>query len=69
MELMVNAGYNEGIKVGRNDRGRGRDDFRNNSKYQEATTDYSSKLGDRELYRRYYREGYENGYYDGLNGN
>ena len=68
-QTALNAGYNEGIKVGRNDRGRGRDDFRNNSKYQDATTDYSSRLGDRELYRRYYREGYENGYYDGLNGN
>jgi len=68
-QTALNAGYNEGIKVGRNDRGRGRDDFRNNSKYQEATTDYNSRLGDRELYRRYYREGYENGYYDGLNGN
>ena len=46
-----------------------REDFRNNSRYREATTDYSSRLGDRELYRRYYRAGYENGYYDGLNGN
>jgi hypothetical protein len=69
-QTALNAGYNEGIKEGRDDRGRGsREDFRNNSKYREATTDYSSRLGDRELYRRYYREGYENGYYDGLNGN
>jgi len=69
-QTALNAGYNEGIKEGRNNRNRGgRDDFRNNSKYREATTDYSSRLGDRELYRRYYREGYENGYYDGLNGN
>jgi hypothetical protein len=69
-QTALNAGYNEGIKEGRNDRGRGgRDDFRNNSKYRDAMTDYSSRLGDRELYRRYYREGYENGYYDGLNGN
>lgn len=66
----LNAGYNEGIKEGRNDRnGNRREDFRNNSAYQKATTDYSSKLGDRELYQRYYRAGYENGYYDGLNGN
>ncbi len=68
-QTALNAGYNEGIKEGRNDRGRGNNDFRNNSKYRDATTDYSSRLGDRELYPRYYREGYENGYYDGLNGN
>ncbi len=67
-QTALNAGYNEGIKEGRDDRGRGQTDFRNNSAYQEATKDYSSRLGDRELYRRYYRAGYENGYYDGLNG-
>lgn len=69
-QTALNAGYNEGIKQGRNDRNRNRNnDFRNNSSYQNATTDYSSKLGDRGLYQRYYRAGYENGYYDGLNGN
>jgi hypothetical protein len=68
-QTALNAGYNEGIKQGRNDRSRGRyTDFRNFSAYQKATTDYSSKLGDRELYRRYYREGFENGYTDGYNG-
>ena len=68
-QTALNAGYNEGIKEGRNDRRRGRSsDFRNFSAYQKATTDYSSKLGDRELYRRYYREGFENGYNDGYNG-
>ncbi len=68
-QTALNAGYNEGIKQGRNDRNSGGRDFRSNSAYQEATKDYSSKFGDRELYRRYYRAGYENGYYDGLNGN
>jgi hypothetical protein len=69
-QTALNAGYNEGIKEGRNDRNRnGNSDFRNNSAYQKATTDYSSRLGDRGLYQRYYRAGYENGYYDGLNGN
>ena len=68
-QTALNAGYNEGIKEGRRDRNSGRSDFRNNSAYQNATTDYSSKLGDRGMYQRYYREGYENGYYDGLNGN
>jgi hypothetical protein len=68
-QTALNAGYNEGVKEGRKDRNRNdRSDFRNNSAYQNATTDYSSKLGDRNLYQRYYREGYENGYYDGLNG-
>jgi hypothetical protein len=69
-QTALNAGYNEGIKEGRNDRNRNnRSDFHNKSAYQKATTDYSSKLGDRGLYQRYYRTGYENGYYDGLNGN
>jgi hypothetical protein len=68
-QTALNAGYNEGIKEGRNDRNNSRSDFRNKSAYQNATTDYSSKLGDRGLYQRYYRAGYENGYYDGLNGN
>jgi len=69
-QTALNAGYNEGIKDGRNDRRRGRQtDFRSFSAYQKATQDYSSKLGDRELYRRYYREGFENGYADGYNGN
>ena len=68
-QTALNAGYNEGIKVGRQDRNRnGGSDFRNSNAYQSATKDYSSKLGDRELYRRYYREGFENGYNDGYNG-
>lgn len=68
-QTALNAGYNEGIKQGRNDRNKNRRfDFVNQSAYQKATTDYSSRLGDRELYRRYYREGYENGYSDGYNG-
>jgi len=68
-QTALNAGYNEGIKQGRNDRNRRRGgDFSNNGAYREATKDYSSRLGDRELYRRYYREGYENGYADGYRG-
>jgi hypothetical protein len=68
-QTALNAGYNEGIKQGRNDRKRGRQrDYSEFSAYQNATTDYSSKLGSRELYRRYYREGFENGYQDGWNG-
>jgi hypothetical protein len=59
----LNAGYNEGIKEGRKDRGnRSRTEHRNLSSYQKATKDYSSRLGDRELYRRYFREAFEDGY-------
>lgn len=62
-QTALNAGYNEGLREGRRDRDRGRRaDFRNQSTYQKATKDYSSRLGDRELYRRYFREAYENGY-------
>ena len=68
-QTALNAGYNEGNKQGRNDRKRGRrSNYRDFSAYQNATQDYSSKLGDRDLYRRYYREGFENGYNDGWNG-
>ena len=68
-QTALNAGYNEGIKEGRNDRKKSRhSDYRGFSAYQKATSDYSSKLGDRELYRRYYRDAYENGYNAGYNG-
>lgn len=68
-QTALNAGYNEGIKQGRDDRRRGRHrNYSDFSQYRDATQDYSSKLGDRELYRRYYREGFENGYEDGYNG-
>ena len=66
-QTALNAGYNEGIKEGRKDRNNP-SDFRNKSAYQKATSDYSSKLGDRGLYQRYYREAFENGYDAGLNG-
>lgn len=59
----LNAGYNEGVREGRKDRGNGsRTEHRNLSSYQKATKDYSSRLGDRELYRCYFREAFEDGY-------
>ena len=59
----LNAGYEEGVKEGRKDRGNGnRSEHRNLSSYQRATKDYSPRLGDRELYRRYFREAFEDGY-------
>ena len=68
-QTALNAGYNAGIKEGRNDARKGRSrNYRDFGDYKNATTDYSSKLGDKELYRRYYREGFENGYDDGYRG-
>ncbi len=68
-QTALNAGYNEGIKDGRNDRRRGdRFSYTDESDYRSATKDYSSRLGDRSLYQRYFRQGFENGYRDGWNG-
>jgi hypothetical protein len=68
-QTALNAGYNEGAKEGRKDRSKGRRfSFYDKNEYQKATKDYSSKLGDRELYRRYFRDGYENGYTDAYRG-
>jgi len=69
-QTALNAGYNAGIKEGRNDRKKGHHrSYGDFGSYQKATDDYNSKLGDRELYRRYYRDGFQNGYEDGLRGN
>jgi hypothetical protein len=68
-QTALNAGYNEGIEEGRNDRRRGeRFDFKDESDYKTATKEYSSRLGSRVLYQRYFRQGFENGYRDGWNG-
>ena len=62
-QTALNAGYNEGIKDGRKDRTNGRhSQYQDSSAYRKATINYNSRLGDRELYRRYFREAYENGY-------
>ena len=62
-ETALNAGYNEGSKEGRNDRARNRyRDYDEFSAYNNATKDYSSRLGDRDLYRRYFRLAFESGY-------
>src|SRR6266487_4141104 len=62
-QTALNAGYNNGIQAGRRDRDRrDRRDFRNESSFQKATQDYSSRLGDRELYRRYFRLAFPRGY-------
>ena len=62
-ETALNAGFNEGSKEGRNDRSHNR--YRNYSEfsaYNDATKDYSSRLGDRDLYQRYYQAAFESGY-------
>lgn len=68
-QTALNAGFADGAKEGRKDRSkRERFDFRDESGYQKATRDYSSRLGDRNLYQRYYREAFEHGYDDGYAG-
>lgn len=68
-QTALNAGYNEGIKEGRRDRDRGeRFEYRDEEDYRNANTDYSSRLGNRELYRQYFRQGFANGYRDGYGG-
>jgi hypothetical protein len=69
-QTALNAGFNEGVKAGRDDRRRGRSyEFRDESAFQKATKDYSSRLGDREIYRQYFREAFSHGYADGYQGN
>ncbi|MGH9942593.1 MAG: hypothetical protein ACRD9R_09600 [Pyrinomonadaceae bacterium] len=68
-QTALNAGYNNGIQEGRKDRSRNeRFNYSDESDYQKATEDYSSRLGDKELYRRYFRTGFQNGYADGYEG-
>jgi hypothetical protein len=68
-QTALNAGFADGVKEGRKDRNnRERFDFRDESGFQKATRDYSSRLGDRGLYQRYYREAFEHGYDDGYAG-
>jgi hypothetical protein len=67
-QTALNAGFNEGTKQGRKDRNKRNSGFQGQSVYQKATKDYSSRLGDREVYQRYFREAYEHGYNDGVSG-
>jgi hypothetical protein len=68
-QTALNAGYNNGIEEGRKDRRHGdRFEYRDEGDYQKATEEYSSRLGDRELYKRYFREGFANGYRAGYSG-
>ena len=68
-QTALNAGYNEGVQEGRNDRQRGeRFDYRDESDYRNATKDYNSRYGDRGIYQRYFREAFARGYNDGYRG-
>src|SRR4051812_13913689 len=68
-QTALNAGANDGNKAGRDDRRKNRRfDPNSHSEYQKATHDYSSRLGDRNIYQRYYREAFEHGYNDGYQG-
>jgi hypothetical protein len=68
-QTALNAGFAEGAKEGRRDRqNNDRYDFRDESQWQRANKDYSSRLGDRRIYERYFREAFEHGYADGYAG-
>jgi hypothetical protein len=68
-QTALNAGYNEGIKEGRKDRrDNNRFDYRDEEDFRNANTDYSSRLGSRELYAQYFRQAFINGYSDGYRG-
>jgi hypothetical protein len=68
-QTALNAGYNEGMRAGRDDRRRGdRYDFRDEGAYQSASKDYNSRMGDRYTYQRYFREAFATGYRDGYQG-
>jgi len=69
-QTALNAGFNEGVKQGRTDRSkRSGSGYQNRKAYQSATKDYSSGLGDRDVYQHYFREAYEHGYADGYGTN
>src|ERR1044071_3817774 len=47
-QTALNAGYNQGIRAGNDDRqNRRQSNYRNSSVYRRATQDYNSRLGDR----------------------
>ena len=64
-QTALNAGYNEGLKAGRDDRRRGR---YNPSRYSNTLKDYNSRMGDRATYQQYFIQAFQNGYADGYRG-
>ena len=52
-QTALNAGYNEGMKAGRDDRNHNRRfEFRDSSCLSERVKDYNSRMGDRGLHTR-----------------
>jgi hypothetical protein len=69
-QTALNAGYNNGMEEGREDRQRGDSfNYADEGDFRSASKDYSSRLGDRSLYQRYFREAFARGYRDGYEGN
>ena len=69
-QTALNAGYNNGLEEGREDRNRNeRFNYTDEGDYRSANKDYSSRLGDRGTYQRYFREAFQRGYRDGYQGN
>lgn len=64
-QTALNAGYNEGLKAGRDDRRRGR---YNPTRYSNTLKDYNSRMGDRAAYQNYFIQAFQNGYADGYRG-
>jgi hypothetical protein len=68
-QTALNAGYNNGIEAGRRDRQRGRYyDISSQREFQRASKDYSSRLGDRNLYSEYFRLAFPRCYDAGYQG-
>jgi len=68
-QTALNAGFADGVKEGRKDRERrDRYDYTDEGDYRSGDRDYSSRLGDKDIYRRYYREAFSHGYADGYAG-
>ena len=64
-QTALNAGYNEGLRAGRDDRRRGR---YGQSRNVNSLKDYNSRMGDRYTYQQYFMQAYQNGYADGYRG-
>jgi len=67
-QTALNAGYNNGIEAGRRDRQRGYYNINSQREFQRASKDYSSRLGDRNLYAEYFRLAFQRGYDAGYQG-
>jgi type II secretory pathway pseudopilin PulG len=68
-QTALNAGYNAGVKAGRDDRNRGRSfNYADESEYRNGDKDYNSRYGNRAMYQQYFREAFVNGYSDGYRG-